>query len=304
MTTRISPLVLDALDHGDPVVGLETGIITHALPRPMNLETALAAEKQLTDAGVVPASIGMIDGDAVVGLSVAELERLATNDVARIAIRDLPIAEVKGLDGGVSLAATIHLAHRTGIRVVATTGLGGVHRAHNGAALEESSDLTALASHPVVLVSSGVRPMLDLNATLERLETMSVPVIGYRTNVFPGYYIADSGFKIDHQVQDAAEIAQIAKARDVLGLNQALLIGNPIDTGKQLSHYDEFLSQATDIASQYADGGEDDTQILLISFEEATDGENWQVKRRMYARNVALAAEIAKAMSTTPRYTD
>ena len=309
VTIRYSPLVKDALDHGFPVVALETGIITHALPHPMNLETALAVEEQLKAANVVPATIGVIDGDAVIGLTPEELTRLAKDpDAVRVSIRDLPIIETRGSTGGVTLAAAVHLAHRADIKVCATTGLGGVHRAHTvGTALQESSDLTALAIHPLVLITAGVRPMLDVPATLERLETLSVPVLGYRSDEFAGFYIASSGFAVDHRVDNAAEIAAIARARDELGLTQTLLISNPIRRDREVPDYDERLAQAVEIATRYmADGerGEDDTQIRLASLEEATGGSAWQANREIYRQNVALAAEVAKELASTPRYTD
>ena len=306
MTIRYSPLVKDALDHGFPVVALETGIITHALPHPMNLETALAVEEQLKAAKVVPATIGVIDGDAVIGLTPEELTRLAEDpDAVRVSIRDLPIVETKGSTGGVTLAAAVHLAHRADIKVCATTGLGGVHRAHTmGTALQESSDLTALVIHPLVLITAGVRPMLDVPATLERLETLSVPVLGYRSDEFAGFYIASTGFAVDHRVENAAEIAAIARARDELGLTQTLLISNPIRRDHELPDYDERLAEAAEIASRYMADGENDTQILLASLEEATGGIAWQVNREIYRQNVALAAEVAKELASTPRYTD
>lgn len=306
MTIRYSPLVRDALDHGFPVVALETGIITHALPHPMNLETALAVEEQLKAANVVPATIGVIDGDAVIGLTPEELTRLAEDpDAVRVSIRDLPIVETKGSTGGVTLAAAVHLAHRADIKVCATTGLGGVHRAHTmGTALQESSDLTALVIHPLVLITAGVRPMLDVPATLERLETLSVPVLGYRSDEFAGFYIASTGFAVDHRVENAAEIAAIARARDELGLTQTLLISNPIRRDHELPDYDERLAEAAEIASRYMADGENDTQILLASLEEATGGIAWQVNREIYRQNVALAAEVAKELASTPRYTD
>jgi len=272
----------------------------------MNLETALAVEEQLKAAKVVPATIGVIDGDAVIGLTPEELTRLAKDpDAVRVSIRDLPIIETRGSTGGVTLAAAVHLAHRADIKVCATTGLGGVHRAHTvGTALQESSDLTALAIHPLVLITAGVRPMLDVPATLERLETLSVPVLGYRSDEFAGFYIASSGFAVDHRVDNAAEIAAIARARDELGLTQTLLISNPIRRDREVPDYDERLAQAVEIASRYMADGEDDTQILLASLEEATGGIAWQVNREIYRQNVALAAEVAKELASTPRYTD
>lgn len=306
MTIRYSPLVRDALDHGYPVVALETGIITHALPRPLNLEVALSVQEQLTDAGVVPATMGFIEGQAVIGLTDEELERLANDtSAARLTIRDLPIAQTRGLTGGVALAGALHLADRARIKVCASTGLGGVHQAHNiGTPLQESSDLTALAAHPVVMVASGVRPMLDVGATIERLETMGVPVLGYRSSQFAGFYVPSSGYAVDHRVDDPEEIADIARARDDLGLTQAILVSNPVEQDKSVHDYDRHLAEAARIASQYTEGGEDDTQVLLVSLEEATGGEAWKVNQQIYHNNVALAAEIAKALATTPHYTD
>ncbi|GAA2179410.1 pseudouridine-5'-phosphate glycosidase [Brooklawnia cerclae] len=306
MTIRFSPLVRDALDNGYPVVALETSLVTHALPHSRNLEATLAAQEQLLAGGVIPATMGVVGGDAVVGLSDDELAQLADDRSARrVSIRDLPIVETKGLNGGASLAATMHLAHRAGIQVCATTGLGGVHRASAWTnPLQESSDLTALSGHPVVLVASGVRPMLDLPATLERLETLSVPVLGYRTNGFPGFYVADSGYPVDYRVETPGEIADIARARDELGLQQALLVANPISSELEVRDYEERLGEAAEIAARYAAGGEDDTQVLLVSLEEATGGEIWQANTEIYRRNVSLAAQVAKALATTPRYTD
>lgn len=306
MTIRYSPLVRDALDHGYPVVALETGIITHALPRPLNLETARAVQEQLTAAGVVPATMGFIDGQAVIGLTDEELVSLAEHpEPARITVRDLPIAQTRGLTGGIALAAALHLAHRAKIQVCATTGLGGVHRAHSPAtALQESSDLMALSQHPVVVVTAGVRPMLDVAATMERLETMGVPVLGYRSAQFAGFYVPSSGYPVDHRVEDADQIAEIAKARDSLGLSQAILVSNPVQAELAVHDYEQHLEEAAEIAAQYADGGEDDTQVLLVSLEEATGGEAWKVNTEIYRRNVALGAQIAKALATTPHYTD
>lgn len=306
MTIRYSPLVRDALDYGHPVVALETGIITHALPHPLNLETALAVQEQISAAGVVPATIGVIDGDAVIGLSDEEIKRLADEDFpTRVSIRDLPIVSTKGLTGGVALAAAVHLAHRSGIKVAATTGLGGVHRMHTtGVALQESADLTALATHPITLITAGVRPMLDVAATLERLETFGVPVLGYRSNEFAGFYISSSGYPVDHRVEDATEIAEIARTRDELGLLQSLLISNPIQPELEVHDYESRLQEAAQLASQHSETGVDDTQMLLVSLEEATGGEAWRVNTEIYRRNVALAAQVAKQLATVRRYTD
>ena len=306
MSIRFSPLVRDALDHGEPVVGLETGMITHALPRPLNLPIALGIERELHDAQCVPATIGMIKGEAVIGLTAEELEHLAgAEDMHRITVRDLPFAKAKGLTGGVSLAAAVHLAHQVGIKVCATTGLGGVHQTHSvDTILQESSDLTALADHPIVLVTSGVRPMLDVPGTLQRLETLAVPVLGYRSDAFAGFYVTDSGYKTDHRVDSAREIADVAKARDELGLGQALLISNPIPESMQIEDFAEHMSKALVIAAETMPAGADETQVLLATLESVTGGEAWRVNTELYRRNADLAAQIAKLLATTPYYTD
>ena len=306
MTIRYSPLVRDALDHGYPVLALETANVTHSMPRPLNLETAKAVQEQILAADVVPAAIAAIDGDAVIGLTESELERIANEpDPVRVAISDLPIVETRKLTGGTNLGAVIHLAHRAGIKVCATTGLGGVHRAsRRGSLIQESSDLMALSTHPLVLVTSGVRPMLNVAATLERLETMGIPVLGYRTLQFPSMYLAETGYEVDHRVESASEIADIARARDELNLSQSLVIANPTPPDLEVSDYQARVSEAIEIASHLPEGGAEDTQVLLASFEEATHGQARKLTTELYRRNVALGAQIAKELAITPHYTD
>ncbi|WIY83153.1 pseudouridine-5'-phosphate glycosidase [Propionimicrobium sp. PCR01-08-3] len=307
MTIRYSPLVRDALDHGYPVLALETANITHSMPRPLNLEMAQAVQQQILASDVVPAAIAVIDGDLVIGLTDDELARIANEPgTVRVSISDLPVVETRKLTGGTALAAAVHLAHRAGIKVCATTGLGGVHRASkSGNLIQESSDLMALSTHPLVLVTSGVRPMLDVAATLERLETMGIPVLGYRTSHFPSMYQADTGYEVDHQVTDPSEVADIARARDELGLGQSLLVANPTPPELQVDDYQSRVSEAAEIASNLpAPQGPEDTQVLLASFEEATKGRARELNTELYRRNVALGAQIAKELATTPHYTD
>lgn len=306
MSFRFSLRVRDALDLGEPIVGLETGIITHALPRPLNLTTALGIERELHNAEVVPATMGMIDGEAVIGLTAEELERLATmENPSRITLRDLPYAKAMGLTGGLSMAATIHIARRVGIKVCATTGLGGVHQTHSvDTILQESSDLSALAVHPIVLVAAGVRPMLDIAGTLQRLETLAVPVLGYQSDAFAGFYVTDSGYKTDHRVDSVEEIAAVAKARDALGLDQALLISNPIPEEIQIKDFAEHMRNAVEIATRDMPADADETQVLLTTLETVTGGEAWRVNTELYRRNVVLAGAVARKLSTTPQYTD
>ncbi|WP_341729452.1 pseudouridine-5'-phosphate glycosidase [Brooklawnia sp.] len=306
MTIRYSPLVRDALDHGYPVLALETANITHSMPRPLNLETMRAVQEEILASDVIPAAIAAIDGDAVIGLTDEELERVAYEPGAiRVSISDLPIVETRKLTGGTNLAAAVHLAHRAGIKVCATTGLGGVHRASKrGNLIQESSDLMALSTHPLVLVTSGVRPMLDVPATLERLETMGIPVLGYHTSQFPGMYLADTGYEVDYRVENASEIADIARARDELGLGQSLVIANPTPADLEMDNFQARVSEAIEIAAHLPERDSDDTQILLATFEEATHGQAHRLNTELYRRNVALAAQIAKELATTPHYTD
>ncbi|MDR6904720.1 pseudouridine-5'-phosphate glycosidase [Agromyces sp. 3263] len=296
---RVSDEVRAAIDAGAPVLALESTILSHGLPAPRNLEVGLAAERQVRDAGVVPATIGVVDGIAVVGLSPAEIERLCTpGDVVKASVRDLPIARAKGLDGGTTVAATAWLAHRAGVRVMSTGGLGGVHRGASET-FDESADLGTLATTPITLVSAGVKSILDIGATLERLETLNVPVVGYRTNRFPGFYVADSGFALDYRIESAADAAALAHARDELGLSSAVLVANPVDEEQQLdpAFHDRVLAEALAAASDAGITGHDTTPFLLDHMQRATGGRSLEVNLAVYRGNVALGAEIARAIA-------
>jgi len=296
---RVSDEVRTAVDEGRPVLALESTILTHGLPRPRNLEVGLASEQQVRDAGVLPATIGVVDGVPVVGLSAAEIERLCTaDDVVKVSVRDLPIARAKGLDGGTTVAATAWLAHRAGIRVMSTGGLGGVHRGASET-FDESADLGTLATTPITLVSAGVKSILDIGATLERLETLNVPVVGYRTDHYPGFYVADSGFALDYRIESPADAAALARARDDLGLASAVLVANPVDPAKQLDpeFHDRVLGEALDAASAAGVSGHDTTPFLLDHVQRATGGRSLEVNLEVYRGNVALGAEIARAVA-------
>jgi pseudouridine-5'-phosphate glycosidase len=296
---EISPAVRRALDSGAPVVALESTIITHGLPRPDNFAAARSFEAILTDAGVTPATIAIIDGVPKVGLTAAEVERIAADDSAvKVSARDIGIAMARKVTGGTTVAATSLLAARAGVRVFATGGLGGVHR---GAAetFDESADLTTLARTPVTVVSAGVKAILDIPATLERLETLSVAVVGYRTSRFPAFWLADSGCDLDWRVDSAAEIADIMVARDALGDQAALLVGNPLPVSQQLDPL--VLSEA--LASALADSdaagvrGKEVTPFLLDRILQVTGGASLEVNLRLVQANIALAAQIAKSFS-------
>ncbi|MCD5347849.1 pseudouridine-5'-phosphate glycosidase [Agromyces sp. S2-1-8] len=296
---RVSDEVRAALDEGRPVLALESTILTHGLPQPRNLEVGLRSEAEVRAAGVVPATIGVVEGVAVVGLSRGEIERLCTAaEVVKASVRDLPIARAKGLDAGTTVAATAWLAHRAGIRVMSTGGLGGVHR---GAAesFDESADLPVLAETPITLVSAGVKSILDIGATLERLETLGVPVVGYRTTRFPAFTVADSGFALDYRVDSPAEAAALARARDEFGQRAAVLVANPIAADRQLDPalHDRVLGEALAAAEAAGVTGHDTTPFLLDRFQRATGGESLEVNLELYRANVALGAEIARELA-------
>ncbi|MGX5697682.1 pseudouridine-5'-phosphate glycosidase [Agromyces soli] len=296
---RIAEEVHAAVADGRPVLALESTILSHGLPRPRNLEVGLAAEAEVRAAGVVPATIGVVEGRPVIGLSHSELERLCTADgVVKASVRDLPIARAKGLDAGTTVAATAWLAHRAGIRVMSTGGLGGVHR---GAAtsFDESADLPVLAETPITLVSAGVKSILDVAATLERLETLNVPVVGYRTLRFPGFTISDSGFTLDYRVDSPSEAAALARARDELGQTAAVLIANPVAPEHQLDPglHDRVLAEALAAAEAEGVTGHDTTPFLLERFQRATSGRSLEANLALYRANVALGAEIARALA-------
>ncbi|WP_248242281.1 pseudouridine-5'-phosphate glycosidase [Microbacterium kunmingense] len=295
----VAPDVQDALDRGIPVLALESTIFTHGLPRPRNLEVAREAEDRLRDSGVVPATIGVVDGRPTVGLSPAQIERLSNDDaVVKLSLRDLPVAAAKGLSGGTTVAATAFLAHRAGIRVFATGGLGGVHRDAQQT-FDESADLPTLAALPLVVVSAGVKSILDIPLTLERMETLNLTVVGYRTTDYPGFYIADSGLDIDYSAESATEIADIARARDALGIASTLLVARPVDPEVQLppALHDEVLARALQAAAAAGISGHDTTPFLLDQMQRETGGRSLDVNVEVYRGNVALGAEIAAALA-------
>nr|WP_318247094.1 pseudouridine-5'-phosphate glycosidase [Microbacterium gallinarum] len=291
----ISPEVRAAVAAGDPVLALESTIFTHGLPRPRNLAVALEAEERVRSLGVVPATIGVIDGRPTVGLSTAEIERLSTSDdVVKASLRDVPVLTAKGRSAGTTVAATAYLADLAGVRVFSTGGLGGVHREAQQT-FDESADLGTLATLPLIVVSAGVKSVLDIPLTLERLETLNLAVVGYRTTDYPGFYIADSGHDIDHAVDSPAEIAEIARARDGLGIRSTLLVANPVAADSQLDPalHDEVLARALAAAAAQGVTGHDTTPFLLDFVQRETGGRSLDVNVEVYRGNVELGALIA-----------
>ncbi|MGW5093810.1 pseudouridine-5'-phosphate glycosidase [Streptomyces nodosus] len=296
---RVSDEVQEAVRQGRPVVALESTIFTHGLPRPRNLEVALEAEESLRAQGVVPATIGVFAGRPTVGLSTEEITKLSEeDDVAKVSLRDLPVVSTLGLHGGTTVAATAFLAHRAGIKVFSTGGLGGVH---HGAAqtFDESADMTTLAQTPVLVVSAGVKSILDVAATLERFETLNIPVLGFGTTKYPGFYVSDSGHEIAYSVSTPEEAAAVLASRDALELPQAVLIANPVAEDKQLppAELDAILARAWEQAEQAGISGNDTTPFLLDFIRRDTGGRSLEVNIAVYRGNVALGGRIAAALT-------
>jgi len=300
---HLSEPVREAVAAGRPVVALESTILTHGLPRPQNLAAALEFEAILDDAGVAAATIAVIDGAVRVGLDHVELQHLATEpDVVKLSARDLPVAVATGVTGATTVAATAHLAHRAGIRVFATGGIGGVHR-QAAQTFDESADLTTLAMTPVTVVSAGVKSILDIPATLERLESLGVTVVGWRTDRFPGFWITDSGSALDWSVTAAETVAAIMAANDELGRSAAVLVANPLPPHLQLhpAVHDQVLEQALEAAERAGLRGKAVTPFLLAHIEAATTGSSLAANLSLVRGNVALAAQIARAWSSLQR---
>jgi pseudouridine-5'-phosphate glycosidase len=302
---ELSPAVRDALSNGRPVVALESTIISHGLPRPGNLAAARSFEALLTETGVTPATIAVIDGVPKAGLVPADLERIAMDEsVIKVSSRDLGLAMAAGRTAGTTVAATSVLAARAGIRVFATGGLGGVHRGFAGT-MDESADLTVLSRTPVTVVSAGVKSILDIPATLERLETLGVAVAGYRTSRFPAFYLTDSGEDLDWRVDSAAEIAAAMAARDELGETSALLIANPLPPDRQLDPglHARVLAEALAAAESAGIRGKAVTPYLLEQMQRATQGASVTVNLAVARGNIALAGQIATAWSVSQKET-
>ena len=277
-----------------PIVALESTIIAHGLPRPRNLEVAIEVERLVRDSGATPATIAIIDGDIHVGLESSELDRVAIDpDVVKASIRDLPFATVNKLTAATTVAATSHIANLSGIEFFATGGLGGVHR---GDELDESADLLALATIPVLVVCAGVKSILDVPATLERLETLSVPLLGYKTKKFPGFYLADSGLDLEHSADSPNVIAKLWQAKKTMGLSKkGMVVANPTKTPMAKELHDKLLDEGLRAAHEKRVSGKDVTPFLLEYFHSHSAGESLRVNEEIIRSNAVLAAQIAVA---------
>jgi len=294
---KLSAEVSAAIKAGKPIVALESTIISHGLPRPSNLEVALECERIVRDAGAVPATIALLDGKILVGLELPELEAIANrDDISKASIRDLAIIIAAGKSAATTVAATAHIAAMAGIHVFATGGLGGVHRGANES-FDESADLTALANVDMTMICAGVKSILDVPATLERLETLAISLVGYKTNSFPGFYLTDSGYTLEHRVDSPAEIATIIKARAAVGtLNKALVVANPVVKEMNKARHDEILQSGLEKAHKQGVVGKNVTPFLLEHFHITSQGESLAINTEIIKANCLLGAQIAVAL--------
>lgn len=293
----VAPDVREAQESGRPVVALESTIISHGLPRPENLRVAAEVEDIVRSRGAVPATIAILEGRVHIGLDEGLLDQVANrDDVVKVSVRDIATLIARGGCGATTVAATSHLAALARIRVFATGGLGGVHRQARDS-WDESADLSTLAITPMTVVCSGVKSILDVGATLERLETLNVGVIGYATSRFPGFYLTDSGFDVHWSAADADEVAAVMRVRDSLSIPSALVVANPLPREEQLDPdvHDQVLEEGLRLAKARNVTGKDVTPFLLDHFHRATHGHSLIVNEQIIVRNAELAARIAMA---------
>jgi len=293
---NFSAEVSAAIAAGQPIVALESTIISHGLPRPRNLEVALEVEAIVRSAGAVPATIALIDGVVHVGLEPHELDRIANEDgVVKASTRDLAVIEATKKSAATTVAATAHIAALAGIKVFATGGLGGVHRGHS---YDESADLIALAETPVVIVCAGVKSILDVPGTLERLETFAVPVLGYGTNAFPGFYLTESGYDVEHRVDSVEEITDIWRNRFELKTDdRAIVVANPVVNQMDLNLHNQILDSGLKAAEENHITGKAVTPFLLEYFHTQSKGESLRVNIDIIKANSHLAALIAISLN-------
>ncbi|MEK6751588.1 MAG: pseudouridine-5'-phosphate glycosidase [Chloroflexota bacterium] len=294
---QLSPEITRALNLGAPIVALESTVITHGLPRPQNLELARAMEKQVRDNGATPATIALLDGKIRIGLSDEELVRLSeSKSTLKVSHRDFATAIVKKADGGATVAGTMYAANMAGIKVFATGGIGGVHKE---SAFDISTDLRSLSEIPTLVVCAGAKAILDLPATLEVLETLGVPVVGYQTDEFPAFYSRESGLNVSARLDSPAEIAEFAKVHWNLGMKGGVLVANPIPEKESISksRLEPMIAKASAEAIEQGIHGQALTPFLLSRINELTKGKSLKANIALLLNNARLAAEIAKEMN-------
>ena len=297
----LSPEVAEALAAGRPVVALESTLLAHGLPRPDNRAAADEVEAAVRAGGAVPATIAVLDGAPHVGLTADQLDRVCADpDLAKLAVRDLPVALALGRSGATTVSSTALLAAAAGIGVFATGGLGGVHR-EAADTFDESADLTTLSRTPVLVVCAGVKSILDVPATLERLESLSVTVVGYRTTTFPGFYVADSGSSLDWSVDGPEQAAAVLISRRALTPG-AVVLANPLPADEQLDRdlHDRVIADALAAAEAAGVRGKAVTPFVLDHLHRASEGATLAVNVRLVLRNAELAGQIAAALSALP----
>jgi pseudouridylate synthase len=300
--TVVSLEVSEALYAGRPVVALESTLLAHGLPRPDNRAAADDVEAAVRAGGAVPATIAVLDGVPHVGLTAEQVDRVCADpDLAKLGVRDLPVAAALGLSGATTVSSTALLAAAAGIGVFATGGLGGVHR-QSVDTFDESADLTALSRTSLVVVCAGVKSILDVPATLERLESLSVTVVGYRTTTFPGFYVADSGATLDWSVADPTQAARLFAARRDLAPG-AVVVANPLPLDQQLDPelHDRVIAGALAAAEEAGVRGKGVTPFVLDHLHRASGGATLAVNVRLVLRNAELAGQIAAALAEVTR---
>lgn len=299
MNLEITPEVRQALDKNQPVVALESTLITHGLPRPVNLEVARALEQTVREAGAVPATIAILKGRVKVGLLPEELEFLAHSDfVRKCSRRDFPIVIARAEDGATTVSGTMMAAHAAGIRVFATGGIGGVHRGHP---FDVSADLTELGRTPITVVCAGAKAILDLPLTLEFMETQGVPVIGFQTAEFPAFYSRSSGLPVDERCDTAEEVAHIIRARDRMKLPAGILVAAPIPDADALPRekMEQIIAQALNDAEERGVRGKAVTPFLLARVSELSGETSRSANIALLHNNARIASEIATALAKT-----
>ena len=296
---RVNPEVKKALEHGKPVVALESTIISHGMPYPKNVETALLVEKTIRDNGAIPATIGIINGDPIVGMTPEEIEEFGKRKgILKASRRDLPVIYAKKYWAATTVATTMIIAAQAGIDIFVTGGIGGVHRGAQET-MDISADLQELAKTDVTVICAGAKAILDLPLTLEYLETQGVPVLGFKTKELPAFYTAHSGLSVDYQIDSFEEAAEIIKEKKLNELKGGILITNPIP--EQYAMDEKVINDAIDKALKEADKqgikGKEVTPFLLKTIVELTGGDSLESNIQLVLNNAAVGAEIAKAYS-------
>ncbi len=294
---EIAQEVTRALNFGSAVVALESTVITHGLPQPQNLELARNMEKQVREHGVIPATVALLDGKIRIGLTDVELARLSeSTSTLKVSHRDFATAIVKKMDGGTTVAGTMYAANMAGIQVFATGGIGGVHKESS---FDISTDLRALANTRMIVVCAGAKAILDLPATLEYLETMGVPVVGYQTDEFPAFYSRESGLGVSARLDSPKEIADFARAHWNLGMKSAILVTNPVPENEAISRpeMDPIIARASEEAIRHGIHGQKLTPFLLSRISELTNGKSMKSNLALLLNNATLAAEISKEIT-------